>query len=227
MANPVPTYDANGKLIKQPTQWAETWWASLGIPSDVATRIDKLIAGYTDQAAAKAAAQTYLRTTDWYKQTFPGIEYGVRNGLFADESGYRQYVNELNNIYQQQIGRQATGTDAATWLMQGKNVDYIAKYIAGQASTAPGTVGAQQAQALAGAQGENGMLSQRELAALGEQNAGLTSPLGQKIAAQMDAAAKRLQGVFQGTAGTPSISLGPQGPFSQTLQGQKATDIGA
>ncbi len=224
MADQIPTYDANGKLVAKPPDWASVYWGSLGLPTDVSARIDKIFAQYADHTTAAALAQQYLRSTTWYAQTFPGIEYGIRNGFFNDETGYRQYVQQVNDAWKTFAGHPISGREVAAWLQQGKSSDYLAKYIEGESIA---LTNKQQTQALAGAQGPQGQLTPEQLHALGLQQAGISTPLGMKVAAQMDQAAKRLQGVFQGVAGNASVSLGPQGPFAQTLQGSQATDVGA
>ncbi len=215
------TYDQNGKLVKDP--WSTTWWASLGLPADVSARLDKILTQYTNQQLATAAATTYLRGTQWYAQTFPGIEAGRTSGITPNEATYRAYVNDFNNLYQQYLGRPATARDVQAELMNGRDINYLAKYLQGNSYA---LANKQNIQALAGAQGP-GPLSGQELQAYGQAKAGVGSALGDKIQVQMEQAAKRLQGVFQGVAGNASVSLGPQGPFAQTLQGSQSTDVGA
>lgn len=220
----IPTYDANGKLVSKPPDWATVYWGSLGLPPDVSTRIDKIFSQYADHTTAAALAQQYLRSTKWYAATFPGIEYGIRNGFFTDETGYRQYVQQVNDAWQTFAGHPISGPELAGWLQQGKSADYLLKYIKGEQIA---LTQKQQIQALAGAQRPEGQLTPYELNTLGKQQAGIETPLGMKIEQQMKQAAQRLQGVFQGVAGAGSVGLGPQGPFSQTLAGPGATDVGA
>ncbi len=172
MADQIPTYDANGKLVAKPPDWASVYWGSLGLPTDVSARIDKIFAQYADHTTAAALAQQYLRSTTWYAQTFPGIEYGIRNGFFNDETGYRQYVQQVNDAWKTFAGHPISGREVAAWLQQGKSSDYLAKYIEGESIA---LTNRQQTQALAGAQGPQGQLTPEQLHALGLQQAGIST----------------------------------------------------
>lgn len=221
------TQKALAAMPKKPpeTNWAESFWGSLQLPPQVQAQIDSIFRANGDTTAALTQATTYLRTTDWYKTNFAGIDYGMRAGITRNEAEYRDYVQQVNEAYRAYMGRQVTSAEIAALLQNGRSASWVTNEAQGVSIA---KANASQWQALAGAQTPEGPLSQNELVTLGAEQAGNTTALGDQIQARMQAAAKRLAGVFQGQAATGSISLGPQGPFSQTLQGQKAgSDVGA
>ena len=214
-----------------PIDWASIYWGSLGLTPDLIAQINKIFGLYPDQSIAFQVAQNYLRGTDWYAKTFPGIAYGIRNGLFTDETGYRSYVNDLNNLYQQYNGRAVTGDEVANWLTQGRNVTYIGKAFQGNAIA---NTEAPDRQYEAGAFTPEGQLSQAQLQAYGQEQAGIDTPLGQQITQRLQQAQQRMSKLFQGSLATPNFTLGPQGLYAPSIQGSRESlgkgggpDIGA
>src|SRR6478609_10214162 len=80
-------------------------WASLlgeyGLPSDIISELDRIFRQTGDINQAILLGQAYVRGTDWYASTFPGIQAGINAGLFSDERGYRQYQQQVDQVYQQ------------------------------------------------------------------------------------------------------------------------------
>ena len=214
-----------------PVDWATVYWGSLGLTPDLINQINKIFGLYPDQSIAFQVAQQYLRGTDWYSQTFPGIAYGIRNGLFTDETGYRAYVNDVNQLYRQYQDRDVTGDEVALWLSQGRNTAQLGRAFQGHAIA---QAEAPDRQYEAGAFTPEGHLSQIDLEAYGQQQAGNTSPLGMQIAQRLQQAHDRVSKIFQGTLATPNFSLGPQGLYAPSIQGGRESlgksggpDIGA
>ncbi|MHB8742566.1 MAG: hypothetical protein ACYC9L_05510 [Sulfuricaulis sp.] len=201
-----------------PVDWSAVYWGGLGLPTDVVSQINKIFSQYPDVTVAQALAQQYLRGTPWYQTTFPGIQYGIRNGLFTDETGYRRYVTELNQHYQAYTNQPVTGTDVASWLQQGKDSTYVGNYFKGNAIA---QTEAPDLNYESGAFTPQGQLTSAERQAYGQEKAGIDTPLGQQILQRMQQADQRLAGVFRGSLATPGFSLGPQGLYAPALQGSK------
>ena len=178
---------------------------------------------------AAALGENYLRGTTWFQNTFPGFNQGLTAGLFTDETGYRSYVNELNQSTQQYLGRAVTSNEVVTALGQGRSSQMYANYLQGAAYT---QTLAPEAQYEAGAFTAEGRLSQADLTAYGNEKAGIDTAQGQAITQRLQLANQKMQKIFQGTLATPSLTLGPQGLYSPDLQGAKqgrggTPDIGA
>lgn len=203
-------------------RWLEDW----GFPPEVVNELDRIFRTDPDTARAAANALAYVRGTDWYRQTFPGIDNARRVGLIRDERDYerdyRAYVNEVNQLYRQQYGRDVTNDEIVRYLGEGVNLDIIGRRLAGEAY-----IGANRGdlQYLAGAFGE-GRLSEEQLTALGRQQAGLGSLLGADLLRRIGMAEQRLRRVFEGQLASPSLSLGPAGLSAPSLDRLGAPDIG-
>jgi hypothetical protein len=81
-----------------------------GLPPEATEKIKQIFQSTPDVSQATALALGYIRGTDWYAKTYPGIQEGIAKGLFQNEAGYRGYLNQASNLYQQFYGR-AIGTD--------------------------------------------------------------------------------------------------------------------
>lgn len=209
--------------------WADAFWGSLGLPPNLVSQINGIFAQTPDQSQAYVLAKQALQGSDWYQSTFPGIGAGIQAGMFTDETGYRAYVNDLNNLYQQYYNRAVTSDEVQSWLNQGKDPRYVAEVFQGTAIA--NTMGPQW-QYLAGAQSPQGRLTGEQKIAAGEEQAGLDTPLGQQIQERLKLAEARLQKITAGTVATPSLGLGEQGLYSPSLQGAKQgrggnPDVGA
>ncbi len=201
------------------------FWGSLGLDASTIAGLTKTLTGVTDAAQAQLLGQNYLRQSSWYQQTFPGFDLGVRAGLFTDETGYRSYVNALTQSSQQYLGRAVTTAEVTQALQAGVDPALYANRLQGNALAQ--TLGP-QAQYEAGAFTSEGRLSSGELQAYGQEKAGIDTPLGQAITQRLQQAQQRMQGLFSGTLATPNLSLGPQGLFAPSLQGNKGVpDTGA
>ena len=201
--------------------WAAFFWGQWGLPSDLIDQINKTLAGVSDETTALVIGTNLLRSSSWYAQTFPGIGYGIRNGLFTDETGYRDYVNRVNQLYQQYYGRAVTSGEVANYLQLGNSYDYVGNLLQGQAiSQAEGpTVGYQT-----GAFDAQGKLTPAELTAYGQEKAGIDTLLGQQVALRVQRASQRLNNLFTGKLANPSLSIGPQGLNAPSIQSAKNTN---
>lgn len=198
-----PAPPASGGDVKLPElDWATSFFGSLGLPPDVIERVNKIFSQYSDTNAASAAALGYIRGTPWYTQTYPGIAEGIAKGVVSNEADYRNLLNQQSQIYKQYLGRDVTAAEFAANLGEGAPLSTIG--------------GRLQGAALAGTYGNDwrytlGAFDTRptdaEVKALGEESAGLDSPLGQQLKRRLDLANQRLAGVFRGTLATPGLSV--------------------
>ncbi len=238
--------DAQGNIVTQQTQaatqsaaagvqaaagggaipdWFQTFWGGLGLDTATSNGLRQVLSGIVDPTQAQLLGEQYLHTTDWFKNTFPGYDQGLKAGLFTDTTGYRGYVNQLNSATQQYLGRAVSTGEVTQALGAGDNPSLYANRLQGNALA---TTLAPEAQYEAGAFTAEGRLSQPELQAYGQEKAGVDTPLGQAITQRLQQAQQRMATLFQGALATPNLSLGPQGLFSPSLQGNKGTpDIGA
>jgi hypothetical protein len=101
----------------------------------------------------------------------------------------------------------------------GTSADTVARQFSGQAYADTNRNDIQYA---AGAFGE-GQLTEAQLTALGQQQAGLDTPQGQMVSAAYDKALKRLHGAFRGVLANPALQMS-----NGRLAGpQKRPDVGA
>lgn len=183
--------------------WASSFFGGFGLPPDVVAQVNKIFAQYSDVNAAAQAALAYIRGTPWYTQTYPGINEGIQKGLISNEADYRNLLNQQSQLYKQYLGRDITGAEFAANLAEGVNLSTIGGRLQGAALV--GTYGADWRYTL-GAFDEAGLPTDAETKALGEETAGLDSPLGQQVKRRLDLASQRLAGVFRGQLATPSLS---------------------
>lgn len=150
------------------------WSAILGqygLPQDIINQLNQIFSQTGDINQAITIGQAYIRGTSWYQQTYPGIQSGINAGLFSDEAGYRQYQSQVNQIYQQYYGRNATAAEISQYATAGTSLS---------------KVGAQfQAAALKSNFSDplKGLLNDDELTALANEQAGIDTALGQHVTA--------------------------------------------
>lgn len=225
----VPPNEPAGSSGVDPTTFAADWYKSFfaqyGLPNDVQSSIVNILKQYAaDPSTAQTLAQQYLRTTPWYATTFPGFSSGVTNGLFTDETGYRSYLDTVNNVYNQYLGRHISGDEVTALLKEGANPQLVANRFQGQAWV---NANGQDSQYLAGAFGE-GRLSGDQLTAAGNENAGIDTAQGQAVQLMLQKASQRAQTVIQGALARPGLSLGANGVSAPGLRGtQQTPDIAA
>lgn len=155
------------------------WEAVLGqygIPPDVVSELTQLWAINFKNPNAFDIARAYVRSTQWYTETYPGIQQGLNAGLFTSEQGYKTYQNQINVLYQQYYGRPATASETATYIKSGLPASYVANEF--------------QAQAILGNINDplRALFTPAELQAFANQQAGIDTELGQKIVAQANLA---------------------------------------
>lgn len=173
-----------------------SWLGLPGIPDDVLVKVDAMItAGQTP-----AQILAFIRTTGWYATEYAGIAAGVAAGMFdagAPEAGYRSWKNSVKNTFAQHYGRPPTQAELEGFLAKGWDAAHIEQ--TGVGHTAVQTQSGNW-QFLTGAFG-TGPLTEEEQTALGEEQAGIESPLGASIKAKVDKAMQQFQSVFTGTMG--------------------------
>lgn len=199
--------------------------AIYGLPPDVQAKVNEIFAQSTDIMIATALALAYVRGTTWYAQTYPGIQEGIAKGIVGNEADYRSYLTQLNQLTTQYFGRSVGGDELAGYLKQGFTVGHVGQLFQGQAYV---TANRPNIQYVSGAFGDNGPLSGDELTALGNESAGLDSPIGQRVQQRLQQAQQRLQAVFSGQLATPSLSIGSNGLTAPSLAGRGASpDVAA
>lgn len=196
--------------------WYKAYFGNYNLPPDVQQNLINILQKYaSDPATAQALATQYLRGTDWYQTQFPGFNAGVQNGLFGDEQGYLSYLNSVNNIYNQYLGRHVSGDEISALLAEGVSPDIIARRFMGQAYI---QANQPDIQYLAGAFG-NGQLTKDQLTALGNEQAGIDTAQGQIQQKIQQKAQQIYSRIFQGSLATPSLSLGANGLQAPGLSG--------
>lgn len=221
--NATPGTDgSNPPAGKSTTTNGDVDWSSLlgiyGMPADVAAKVAQIFKDNPDVSTAIQLALAFIRGTDWYKATYPGIQYGLANGLFSNEAGYRQYVNAVRQYYKQYLGRDPTGDEITQMLANGSDPSVVGKTLEGNAYA---DTYRNDIEYYAGAFG-TGNLSKEDLQAYGQEKVGLGSSRGYQIDKMINDAIRRYQGAFGGAAATPTgITLGPVGLASTGLAGQR------
>lgn len=181
--------------------WASSFFASLGLPPDVVNQVNQIFTQYSDVNAASQAALGYIRGTPWYATTYPGIQAGIQKGLVANEADYRNLLNQQSQIYKQYLGRDVSGSEFAANLANGTSNQTLGGQLQGAALA--GTYGNDWRYTL-GAFGNAPTAAETQ--ALGQEQAGLDTPLGQQIKRRLDLAQQQLTSRFQGTLATPGIT---------------------
>lgn len=164
-----PTTGAAGGTSDGTIDW-ENVLGDYGLPPDVIAQLNviwKAAAGDVNKAVT--LAQAYVRGTDWYKATYPGIDQGENAGLFGDERGYRAYQNQINQLYSQYFGRLATSAEVSGYIMKGQAASQVANQLQSQA--AQGTI----------TDPLKALFTPDELKALTDEQAGIDTALGQQI----------------------------------------------
>ena len=207
--------------------WAAAFFGALGLPDDVMNQVTQILRDHAqDQTLAQALATQYIRSTGWYAIHYPGALEGIANGTIADEAGYTSYMNQLNVLSNQYNGRAISGDEVKGYLQAGYNPGYVANLYQGQAYV---SANKPELQYLAGAFGQ-GAMSQDQLTAVGNESAGIDSPLGQ-LQQKIITKAQQIQSkITSGTLATPSLSLGTNGLSAPSLQGgtnASTPDVGA
>lgn len=197
-APPAPKESAAPKAPE--VDWASSFFSSLGLPTDVVNKVNQIFGQYGDTNAATAAATAYIRGTPWYDQTYPGIKEAFQKGIVSDESGYRNLLNQQTQVYNLYLGRDITSDEYAANLREGASLATVGGRLQGAAYV--GAYGNDWRYAL-GNFGDNGDLAaDPNLTALGQEKAGLDTPMGLKMNAALARAQQRLQGVFSGSLAT-------------------------
>lgn len=201
--------------------WLKAFFGQYDLPADVQAQLTSLLKQYAaNPDIALALAQQYLRTTSWFQATYPGFNQGVAAGLFTDETGYRNYLNQVNQAYNNYLGRHISGDELKNYLSQGLDPNTIGKYLQGDAYV---NANRNDIQYLAGNFGDAGQLSDTELQSYGREQAGVDTAAGQKLQAAIGRAQQRLTTIFGGTAARPGLSVGSNGLSAPGLSGTRQT----
>lgn len=182
--------------------WADSFFASLGLPPDVVAQVNQIFTQYSDTNAASQAALGYIRGTPWYAQTYPGIQVGIQKGLVTNEADYRNLLNQQSQIYKQYLGRDVSASEFSANLANGTSNQTLGGQLQGAALA--GTYGGDWRYTLGA---YDTAPTQAETQALGQEQAGLDTPLGQQIQRRLTLAQQRLTSAFSGSLATAGGSL--------------------
>jgi hypothetical protein len=216
--NPPPTDTGTGNKGAKAGDWATAYFGNLGLPADVQAAVTAIFAKYPDdpQLAVELARQ-YIHTTSWFNQQFPGFFQGIKTGLFADESGYRSYVNQANVYTMQYFNRPITTTEIESALAQGITPEILGRtYEAGAIARAQGSDVLYQLGAFGDMPVPDDARGQ-VVSDFSRAQAGLGSIAGAKVASAFDRANKRMQALFQGQLGIPNTAGNALAPTKPDL----------
>lgn len=206
-----------------PTDWS-SMLGIYGLPTDVQNKVNQIFASTSDVNQATALAMAYIRGTNWYAQTYPGIQEGIARGVINNEADYRSYVNQLQQMNRQFYNTDITSQQIANYLKAGYSVGHVQNLFQGHAYA---VANKDNLDYLLGAFG-NGQLSNNDLETFGQEKAGLDSVMGLKLQNLVQKAQQRMQNVFNGSLATPSLAIGNNGLQSPSLAGTKqSADVAA
>lgn len=217
--------NADPTIAPDPSKdWASAFFGALGLPDDVMKQVTQTLRDHAQNPTlAQALATQYIRSTGWYQIHYPGALEGIAKGVIKDESQYVDYMNQLNVLSRQYNGRDISGDEIKGYLQAGYDPSYVSKLYGGQAWAAANR---NDVNYTLGAFGD-GQPSQTDMTALGNENSGLDSAVGQKLQTQLQQATQRLHAIFRGTLATPSLTLGANGLQAPSLAGAKQpNDLG-
>lgn len=215
-APPAPPQTAPDDSSPAPTDWSSVL-GIYGMPPDIAAKVGQIFADNPDVNQAILLALAYIRGTDWYKQTYPGIAAGMANGLVSNERDYRAYVNEVKQYYEQYLGRDPTADEITQYMTNGTSAAIVGKTLEGNAYA---QAYKPDIEYYAGAFG-TGQLNQQQLDQYGQEKVGLGSQGGYALQNMIDQAIQRYKGAFAGNLAGPAPSLGPVGLAAPGLAGEK------
>lgn len=196
-----------------PPDWS-AYLGIFGLPSDVQNELNAIFARTPDVNQAVSLALAYVRGTQWYSQTYPGIQEAMAKGLVRNEADYRSRMNDFNQVYRQYMsGQDLTSGQFAEYLREGITADTLGRRFQGLALE---NVYSPDWQYLSGNFGE-GRLSDDERRAFGRQQAGLDSELGLRIQRRLQQAQERVRAVFSGTLATSRLPRSLEGSGDMRL----------
>lgn len=200
-----------------PQDWS-SYLGIYGLPADVQKELNAIFARTPDVSQAIALATAYVRGTQWYSQTYPGIQEAMAKGTVRNEADYRSQQNGFNQVYRQWTNTDITAGQFADYLKEGVDATTVGKRFQGDAYAS--TYGADW-QYLSGAFGDDGRFSGDDVTTLGRQTADLGSQKGINLQALLTRAQERASRVFQGQLATFAGGIG------ETVQKQaKVPDVG-
>lgn len=217
-----PAYQPPPAVVPAGVRWQDYLTQFVGLPPELVAQIENIFNGTPDAAQAAVIAVGVIRGSDWYKVKYRGIGEGIMRGILRDESDYNAYVNSVQQSYRRYYGRDAGAEEIEAFLKAGYSPDTVERKGAGKAYV---DANRSDLQYYSGAFAE-GQLSEEQLTAVGEQEAGLGTTLGASIQTKVAQAVKKAQRVFEGQLATPNLSLGSQGLYAPSL-GKQNRDLAA
>ena len=193
-------------------------WADLlgqfGFDAEIQDAVNKMFSqGYTiGQIIA------WIRGTNWYKITYPGISEGIAKGILRDERDYRSYVNEVNQLYRRYYDRLLTSEETRAYLTEGVTPGIVKGRLEGQAYI---KANRGEIQYYAGAFGE-GRYGENELRQYGEQKAGLGSQVGARLETALELATQRFRRVFEGVNAVAGFGVSGSSLSAPSLRPERA-----
>lgn len=197
---------------------------SLGIPDlppEIEAIVAQILAADPENGAARALA--YIRGTDWYKQAYFGIAGGIKSGVISNEADYRAYVSQVKEAFARYYGRDPSQGELAGFLSQGYTPGTVEQIGGGHAWA---TANKGDTEYLFGAF-DKGQLTDPELELLGQQQVGRNSAAGTGLQNRLNAAAAKMQRIFEGTIASPNFQLGGAGLSAPSLQPNQKPDVSA
>lgn len=195
------------------------------LPADVQAKVNEIFQNTPDVSQATALAMAYIRGTSWYGEHYHGIQEGIARGVISNEADYRAYMNQANLLTHQYLGRDISSDEMSNFLSQGYDLTRVGRVYQGAAIV--NTNSADWNQVAGAFDTEGGAFTDAEKTALGQEQAGIDSELGQKIQRRLQLAQQRLQTVFRGQLATPGLTSTSGRLQSTTLGGQQNNDVSA
>lgn len=220
---------------QKPTDYSSLF-TFFGLPSDLVGTINKMMAQYISSGMTIDDATTqilgYIRGTPWYAQTYPGIAYGLSSGLFDEtqdmEVQYRKYVNEADQYSQQYLGSNVSSADIVKLLQSGTSAAVYGKQLEGQSYANAYTQDWNNIlEPFGTGQFGNGPLQPNQALALGEEQVGYKTTLGDQLNKALQLATQRMQKVLKGTYATPADLQRKQTLVAPSLGAEVTPDVGA
>jgi hypothetical protein len=224
-------------------------FAYFGMTPDMIKQINNMMAQYISSGMDETTAYdlivgairggqiggNYKNGQSWYQYTYQGISYGVANGLLDSsnpEASYRNYVNAVDQDYQEYFGRNATTAEVLQFMQSGTSEAHVGAQLKGQSYANAYATGDSNAMgyswnALLGSfGGQKGPLTAAQTLAIGESETGYSNPLGDQLTKMLQTAQTRMQTIFKGTQATPSdLQKGAQGLNAPSLAGEPTPDV--
>lgn len=215
-----PTTSGTGGGSVGAIDW-RSWLTDWGFDADLIALLDALARKYTPEqsAAFTADALRVIRGHPWHQKMFPGYAAGFAKGLFEDEKGYRMWVNAANDSYRRYHGRDMTTAEMLEAFNSGWNENRLDLELQAGAWSNANRADLNYEM---GAFDADGMMSEGDIKALGQQQVGIGNALGAGLQNKVAKAQQRLKRIFEGSLAVGNV---PQ-KTSDSGAGTTLADVG-